>query len=161
VFCQTYPKNKVSVNGHVWQIEANPDDPTETAIDVHNNPTTNLPTSTGLHPESLAYTAKAFQNTVSTTHAQNLNLSEPQKELLRWHYKLGHIGLQAVQFLMRQGALASTEAMCRLHSRVAQLKHADLPKCSACMFGKQTSRPVPGKKWNLVKERSGILAAVQ
>ena len=62
---------------------------------------------------------------------------------------------------MRQGALAATEGLRRLHSSAAQLKPQDLPKCAACMFGKQTNRTVPGKKWNMVKDRAGILSADQ
>ena len=85
VFCQTYPGNKVSVEGHIWTIAANPSVPNESATNVHINPSTNLPTSTGLMPDSISKVAAAFKSTVSTTQAHNLNLSEPQKELLRLH----------------------------------------------------------------------------
>jgi hypothetical protein len=127
VFCQTYPDNKVSVGDQLWTISENPSVPSESALNVHINPSMNLPTSTGLMSDSISKTATAFQSTVSTTQAHNMNLSEPQKELLRWHYKLGHVGMRTVQFLMRQGALAATEGLRRLHSRAAQLKPQDFP----------------------------------
>ena len=88
-----YPGNKVSVDGHLWKIAENSSNASKSAINVHINTSTNLPTSTGLMSDSISEIATAFKSTVSTPQAQNLNLSEPQKELLRWHYKLGHIGL--------------------------------------------------------------------
>ena len=60
---------------------------------------------------------------------------------------------------MRSGALAGSESKRRLHKAASKLSHQDLPKCSACQFGRQTSRPVPGKVTSIVKDRSGILSA--
>ena len=95
----------------------------------------------------------------SVVSLQNQNLSEPQKELLRWHYRLGHVGFRTNQFIMRTGALASSESKRRLHKAASKLSHQDLPKCSAWQFGRQTSRPVPGKVTSIVKDRAGILSA--
>jgi hypothetical protein len=43
-------------------------------------------------------TATCAYNVVAES---NNNLSEPQKELLRWHFKLGHFNLAWIQRLMR------------------------------------------------------------
>jgi GAG-pre-integrase domain len=43
----------------------------------------------------------------------NSNLSNAKKELLRWHYRLGHLGFNKIQFLMRSGAISSSESVRR------------------------------------------------
>ena len=43
--------------------------------------------------------ADALVATISEVHETNHNLSEAEKELLRWHYRLGHIGFKKIQFL--------------------------------------------------------------
>ena len=50
------------------------------------------------------------------TSPTNVNLSEPEKELLRWHQRLGHISFRRVQWLMRQGLLSSSTRTRSLHS---------------------------------------------
>ena len=37
-------------------------------------------------------------------------------ELLQWHHRLGHFGLEKIQFLMRTRVLANTEATKSLHT---------------------------------------------
>ena len=48
------------------------------------------------------YQAVLFQPPIdpATISRNNQNLSPPQKELLLWHYCLGHLGLQHVQSLL-------------------------------------------------------------
>ena len=82
---------------------------------------------------------------VTTTHAENFNLPEPHKELLRWHYHLGHIGLRTIQFIMQTRALATSHAMKQLHKHTANIPLHDMPKCAGFQFGKQTSQAVPGR----------------
>ena len=65
---------------------------------------------------------------------RNHNLSEPEKELMRWHAKLGHMGLDRIQFLMRSQVLSHSEETRRLHQACGRIK--TLPKCAACQFGK-------------------------
>ena len=50
------------------------------------------------------------------------------------------------------GAFASTQASERLHKRVSKLTYNNLPKCTACQFGKQTSRAIPGKRSMVIKD---------
>ena len=71
----------------------------------------------------------------SLTLSSNINLTEPKKELLRWHYRLGHIGMKRIQWLFCQGILATSERTRRLQAAAAKLTHGTL--CTACQFAKQ------------------------
>jgi hypothetical protein len=73
---------------------------------------------------------------------------------LKWHFRLGHIGFAKVQHLLKLGALANSEAAHRLHNLACK---AEIPKCSACQYGKQRSRSAPGQKTTTIKDRAGIL----
>ena len=84
-----------------------------------------------------------------------MNLTEPEKKLLRWHQRLGHISFKRVQALFRSGVLSHTEATRRLHTAASKIKNP--PKCAACQFGKQVCRPTNGNKSVAVRERSGVL----
>ena len=64
---------------------------------------------------------------------KNQNLTPSQKELLKWHSKLGHIDLQVVQKIMKSGALGwspllKAAANCDLH------KHPLV--CGSCAYAK-------------------------
>ena len=117
--------------------------------------------STCMRKNSLNQLAVNFLEHITTTHNNNFNLSEPQKEILRWHYRLGHIGLRTVQFILRTGALAGLQANERLHYRAGKLIGNNLPKCAACQFRKQLNRSKPGKRTNIIKDKVGILSAEQ
>ncbi len=72
------------------------------------------------------------------TDERNQNLTSAQKMLLRWHFKLGHTGFAAVQWLGRQGFFGPRgEAMG--HAR------CDSPKCGTCLLGKQHKTANPAK----------------
>ena len=86
----------------------------------------------------------------SLMESNNQNLTEPEKELLRWHYKLGHIAIQRVQWLMRQGLLSSSERTRRLHAEASKLSHGVM--CVACQYAKQRHRPTPGSVKKVIKE---------
>ena len=58
---------------------------------------------------------------------------------------------------MRTGVLSHTEATRSLHTAASKLK--EVPKCAACLFGKQTVRSSPGKKSIIVRDRAGALRA--
>ena len=46
---------------------------------------------------------------------------QPQKELLQWHHRLGHMGFKKIQYLMRTGVFANTEATNSLHTSAWKL----------------------------------------
>ena len=161
VFMKTYPHNQITMSSHSWKVKGNPNNPKESAFDIFINKINNLPTSTSFRRSGVATVASNFSESISMSHKSNFNLSEPQKELLRWHFRLGHVGLRTVQFLMRTGVLAASASLRRLHSAASKILHHSLPKCPACNFGCQTNRSVPGKATRIIKDREGILSADQ
>jgi hypothetical protein len=64
----------------------------------------------------------------------NQNLTEGQKELLRWHYRFGHTNFTNTQRLLKSGALGHSPLQ-QAASRCAQ------PKCASCQYGKARRRP--------------------
>jgi GAG-pre-integrase domain len=75
------------------------------------------------------------------TDESNQNLSEPQKELLRWHFRLGHINFDSIQLLLWSGALATSIGTKLKHKAAGSCPH---PKCASCMYGKQKRSRTPG-----------------
>ena len=104
-------------------------------------------------------TASCLNAAVNVIHANNTNLNEPEKELLRWHQRFGHVGFKTVQFLMRSGVLSFTPSTRRLHTAASKIKKP--PKCAACQYGKQHCRPVPGKTTTAVTDRAGMISTHQ
>ena len=153
-FTQTCPDSTITVTANSWTISKG-----DRSIDIHVDPRNNLPTSTCFRKQAVAQVAANLGESVVHLNCQNLN--EPQKELPRWHHRLGHAGFRTIQMLMRSGALAATEGAQRLHTAASKLLHSDLPKCSACQFGRQTSGPIPGKRTTAIRDRAGILSADQ
>jgi hypothetical protein len=68
----------------------------------------------------------------------------PSAELLRWHYRLGHLSFNKLRLL----ALLKI-----LPSNLATVKP---PKCSGCIFGSMTKRPWRTKG----KQNEGVLQTV-
>lgn len=69
----------------------------------------------------------------------NRNLSVFQKELLRWHARLGHPSMGDVFSMLRHRVLRPSKAGIQIPTG-----EVDLPKCSSCAYGKQCRRPKPG-----------------
>jgi hypothetical protein len=99
--------------------------------------------------------ASAFSAAISTTSAHNQNLSAAEKELLRWHFRLGHLSFRKIQFLLQSGALAHTDASRRLQTASSKLHSC--PLCAACQYRKQRRTTTPGKLSRTVREREGAL----
>ena len=91
----------------------------------------------------------------SLTEATNANLSQEEKELMRWHYRLGHIGMRRVQGLFRAGWLATSERQRNLQRSAAKLTGG--PLCAACQFAKQRRKTEPGSKKSVVPEDKDAL----
>jgi hypothetical protein len=62
----------------------------------------------------------------------NVNLTTAQKELLRWHFKLGHFNLRWIQSLTR---IRKGETEPVLPTRT-KANSCDIPHCAACQFAK-------------------------
>ena len=125
------------------------------SLTVRIHPSTNLPTSVAYRYNGCETVASALNNVISVVSSENMNLTDPEKELLRWHQRLGHISFKRVQALFRSGVLSHTEATRRLHTAASKIIHP--PKCAACQFGKQACRPAKGNKSVAVRDRSGVL----
>ena len=154
---QSYPGETITVESSKMTLSGLPGDPTKGTVSALINPVNNLPTSTAYRYDATIAAPASLNATISEVHQQNHNLSEPEKELLRWHQRLGHMSMKRVQFLMRTGVLAHTQATRRLHTAACQLNSH--PRCAACQFGKQTRRPTPGKTVTAVRDRAGVLKA--
>ena len=124
-------------------------------INVSIDPASNLPVCTAYTEGSQDCIHQEFNSVISTTSDRNMNLNAAERELLRWHHRLGHLGFRQIQFLMRSGALSHSESARRLHMSAAKLQI--YPLCSACQYGKQRRKPSPGKRSHVVRDRDGIL----
>jgi len=109
----------------------------------------NLPIITGTFPGQKQRFVKALAAAIDVTEEGNKNLSADQKELLRWHFRLGHVGMGHLQWMIRSGKVPV-----RNQKGVA---NCERPKCAACEYGKATKRPTatgtnipnPDKEMNL------------
>ena len=158
-FSKMYPHDEMKITPKSWTIKRNPNKKDEADIEVLISPVNNLPMSICMRPDTVKRMAINFAEDPFATSRKNKNLNEPKKELLWWHYRLGHIGLRTVQFLFRTGALATTQAMRRLHERAANVTPAEMPRCAACQFGKQTNRVIPGTIRKEIEKRKGVMSA--
>ena len=122
---QSYSGELIEQTGRGMRLSGTSDGQ-RNAVEATINPNNNLPTSTGYPYGKVMEAANTLVNTVSTTAATNTNLGPADKELLRWHNRLGHIGMQKVQFLMRTVVLATSEATWRLHAAACKLTNLPL-----------------------------------
>ena len=150
---EAYPSETFHVNHDGGRLSGIDGDPLRKPIFAPKNLSSRLIVSIA-HRYQTAEEDVPSVNNISAVSDENVNLSPAQKELLKWHFRLGHIGFAKVQHLLKSGALANSEAARRLHNLACK---AEIPKCSACQYGKQRSRSAPGQKTTTIKDRAGIL----
>ena len=131
---QTYKEETITVNDAALLLSGKPGDPTRNPILAYYNPVTNLPTTLMYRYQDTQKPAELLANTASVVHSSNCNPNNAEKELLKWHYRLGHLSFKKIQHLMRTGVLSNTEASRSLHTASSKIRHP--PKCAACLFGK-------------------------
>ena len=83
-----------------------------------------------------------------------MNLSNAQKELLVWHFRLGHVSMERLQRLMHPTKSLDNAASPAVEDRLshpvviktnrANTHKCDRPKCQACILAKMTRRAVNG-----------------
>ena len=88
---------------------------------------------------------KGFKGSVIDEDNQNLTVL--QKTLMKWHQKLGHLGMQHTQWLGRNNMLDG------LGDKWGSTGVA-IPKCRPCLIGKQSRTPKPNVKHVKSKELS-------
>jgi hypothetical protein len=97
----------------------------------------------------------AYLNINSVLDNQNVNLTDAQKEILRWHFRLGHFNLSWIQQLTR--VREGEEAI--LPTSVKGASSCQLPLCAACQFGKAHRRAEDAIHHEKKPEREGVLKA--
>ena len=132
-------------------------DPDHHPVIVFNNISTKLPMTDTYRLADVDAPAVALCHNITTVHSSNANLSPSVKEPLCWHQHLGHLAFKKIQHLMRTGVLSHTDNTRKLHTVASKL--ITLPKCAACLFGKQTVQSPPGQTTTVIKDRAGILRA--
>jgi hypothetical protein len=142
-------ENKMRLSGD--GVSDTPQRPVIAMVD----PTNNLPTSQAYKCSDMNIPVEALNTTITTVCAENHNLTEPEKELLHWHYQLGHLSFRKIQALMRSGVLSHSLTSHSLNTSASKIH--DCFKCAACQYGKQTHQPAPGKTSNVVQDHSGVL----
>jgi hypothetical protein len=98
-----------------------------------NNPTTKI----GLTFEDTNMLAN-----LTVADAVNQHLTAAKKELLLWHWKLGHTDIQRVQMMIRTPQDTSPHEQILL-PKVKTASSCDHPLCGACLFAKP-ARHNPG-----------------
>jgi hypothetical protein len=101
--------------------------------------TNNLPIFYGVHSSdsSSAVDSSSFEASeanVCVTSVTNQNLSPSQKELLRWHFRLGHLNFTIIQQVLKGGWIGASD----LISAASRCEH---PKCASCQLSKAKRRP--------------------
>ena len=129
-------------------IFQDPNDNSYVRVPFH--PRNNLPMSAAFNKATLS--SRTVELNLCVTDETNQNLSESQKELLRWHFRLGHLNFAAVQQLLRSSALGSS-------SLQTAASKCEIPRCASCQFGKAKRRPTGITHSRSNPERDGALKA--
>ena len=135
----TYPdetihhdKTKLTLSG----APASNSEAKRNGITIYICPKTNLPAAMAYSNDTDSKLHQALNATISCAANNNINLSPSQRELLKWHCRLGHLSMKRTQFLMRTGVLAHSEKTRQLHIQACK-STTHLPMCAACQFAKQ------------------------
>ena len=105
-------------------------------LDVHScTPDPSAHLSAYLHKNA----GQAFVDARNLILDSNHNMTPPQKELQLWHQRLGHLGYQWVQDLMRKHKQVVGEPPDHpiIPTREDKVSTCDAPKCAACQLAKQ------------------------
>ena len=87
----------------------------------------NLPTHEDTFHNQRQKEVKALASAVCVTNQSNQNITPSQKELLRWNFRLVHIGFQRVQWLIRTGRL-------KVQGNSKAVANCERPKFATCEF---------------------------
>jgi hypothetical protein len=83
----------------------------------------------------------------------NVNLTSGQKELMSWHFRLGHFHLAWIQKLFRVTEGDSEGVLPTKH----KANSCVLPQCAACHFAKMHLRPTEATTQTIRPEKDGVL----
>jgi hypothetical protein len=92
--------------------------------------------TTDLVPDPLENIPNDLKAHLSVVDQTNQNITGAQRELLLWHWRLGHIGFQWLQALMRE----RHDLPAHILTKAADTRNCIPPLCVACQLAKQTQR---------------------
>jgi hypothetical protein len=147
-----YPKESISITKGKMVFSGTTANSIQANIDASNN----LPTTKLVEPSVEAAKKKEMQTLVAVVAEANMNITEPEKELLKWHQRLAHIDCNKVKFLFRTGVLAHGEASRSLQTAASKIRTN--PRCAACQFGKQCQLSVPTTTQAKVTDSVGAIS---
>ena len=108
-----------------------------------------IPTTSSFAQRYIKPVASNHQRTYMVLYQDNINLTNAQKALLKFHFCLGHFNLPWLQSLIRKGILlpndnnaSDVNALCR---------------CMACQMSKQVRRPTGTTITKIKKDKDGAL----
>jgi hypothetical protein len=107
---QAYPDEKITVESDKLTLIGVPSKLTKGSIINNLNPSNNLLISIVYQYDDITSIPKATNSVSTTVNELNMSLTTPEKELLRWRYRLGYIGFCRIQIVMRSGVLTTSTA---------------------------------------------------
>ena len=139
VIMKVYPEESAVMDGTHLRLTGNGSNP---SITIPYCSKSNLPiapiTMRAITEQAPEVDPLSYKRHPSLTTANNINLTELEKELIRWHQRLGHISTKKVQWLMHQGLLSNSERTRKLHQATGKITHG--PMCTACQYAKAPLR---------------------
>ena len=95
----------------------------------------------------------------------NENLSGPQKELLKWHWKLG-IGMHRIQILMCERHYHDAEGVTTILPAIIKPKFSTsrncvVPACQSCLLARARKRSTKVSRMHSLEDKEGILTRDQ
>ena len=88
---RTYPEESIVLNDQYAELSGVEGDPSRRPVRVYNNPTNHLPECTSFRLKGSHKVAGELKAMTAAVDPNNTNLSEAEKEWLRWHQKCGHM----------------------------------------------------------------------
>ena len=101
---------------------------------IKYEPKNNLPTHEGTLSNQRDKYVKALESYICVTNEYNPNLTPSHKELIRWHFRIIHIGFQHAQWLILTGHL-------KVQGNSKAVANCERPRFAACEFVKCYCRP--------------------
>ena len=120
-------------------------------VHVPFDPVTSLPMFYSFHDVDAAAENLEVALYSCVTEEANQNLSRAKKEMLRWHWRLGHPNMAFVKWLARRGLLG------RHSDKVKAVPDDDHPMCASCNYGKQVRTPSRATVKRQRPDRTGVL----
>ncbi|MCU0715748.1 MAG: GAG-pre-integrase domain-containing protein [Pirellula sp.] len=102
---------------------------------IKYHPTNNLPIFYAHHKtRDTGSDTSPELNSFCVTSETNRNLKPSEKELLKWHFRLGHLNFASIQQVLKGGWLGNDPTT----KAASRCEH---PKCASCEYGKAKRRP--------------------